>query len=661
MRSLTKKFKASKIGNLLSKHRVFIYPIVIFVIFLILVLFRISGTSIGIYHDYLYGNTSKDTNLLYGKPRPIRSDEWLVATQYTIIQEQNGFNRINTNLLGGQDVSILTDAPYKDWSAVLKPQNFSFFILPFEYAFAFKWWILLVALLISSYSFALKILNKKITLAILFSVIISFSPFVFWWYQSITILPIVYGFLLLLVGMSIVEKTNITFKSNTLKPTVSAALKTTLFTYLLCCFALVFYPPFQIPIALSVVFFLIGHLLNQKLSKKDSIKIGLPVLVSVVMALTVIGAFALTRVDAIKTITGTAYPGKRVLNSGKYNQDKLIVTYLQPLLQSNARGGNYISNQSESSNFILTPFYLVVPFLSLFVWLYIRKKRFDWVLFCLLLCNLLFLAYLFVPNIDIVAKIFLLNIVPHDRLLIGLGFLTIITLIYAAKLYEESKLKITKKVAIIMSLYLIIIFGIMMAAGLQIRHLYPLFVSNRLLILGLGLIVLIGVALIIFKRLKFGLAIIALFSIISVVYIHPLYVGLGPVYNSNITKTVQKLSPPNATWAAAGDIFIEHVPQMSGRPAITGLSAYPNNKFWEQYSEGSDALIYNRYAHIILLPNDDPLKLLGNDTFSVSESCERKVSQKIDYVISINKLDGNCEHLLKTVTYPNATFYFYKQ
>lgn len=645
-----------------SKNRIYIYPALIVVIFFVFVSLKISGTSVGVYHDLLYGNTKKDSNLIFGKPRPIRSDEWLVATQLAIAQESNDFNRINNNVLGGRDTSILMDVPNRDWSSFFKPENFSFFILPFEYAFAFKWWLLLAALLISSYVFALKILNKRILIAVLFSITASCAPFVFWWYQLATLGTLAYGFLMLLVGMWIIEKNTIKIGGKNFGTLSSGLIKSLVFAYLLVCFGFVFYPPFQIPVAISVAFFLLGYLLNQKLTKKDLLVIGLPVLFTLALAGAVIGLFVVSRTEPLRAITETTYPGKRVVASGGYDVKKLLVTYLQPLLQSNSRGANYIMNQSESSNFILTPLYLIIPFVSLFVFMYVKLRRFDWVLFCLIICNLLFLAFLFVPGINGVAKLFFLHLVPQDRLLIGVGFLTSINLIYAIKLYSDTKIVLTKKIKFAIYAYLALLFGVLLWAGLDISHHYPLFITNKLLLLALLLTVLSGVGFILFRKYKFGLGIIALFTLGSVCYIHPLYIGLGPIYKGEISKTIQELSPRNATWASAENILIEHFPQMAGRPSITGVSVYPNNAFWKTYSGMEDDSIYNRYAHITYGPTKDrSLLLAGGDSFIVSESCSSKISERVDFVVSTSPIKDSCERLLRTLSYPNLKLYFYKQ
>ena len=98
--------------------------------------------------------------MIAGSPRGVRSDEWVVNTQMIIAQAANDFKRVNYNI-GGQDMSLISDVPYKEWSIMFKPQNLTFFIMPLEYAFAFKWWLLGFSLIISCYFFYARNISTK--------------------------------------------------------------------------------------------------------------------------------------------------------------------------------------------------------------------------------------------------------------------------------------------------------------------------------------------------------------------------------------------------------------------------------------------------------------------------------------------------------------------
>ncbi|MDQ3123134.1 MAG: hypothetical protein M3Q14_00390 [bacterium] len=655
---------SARVKQLVRDNKIVLFPAFLFALLIILTCLKISGTSIGVYHTYLYGENTKDPSLLFGKPQTVRSDEWLVNTQLTIAQEKNNYERINPHFSEPKDMSLLFDAPYREWSAFFKPQNFSFFVLSVEYAFAFKWWVLLFALMTSVYFFCLKLLPNKILLAIAGSFIIGFSPFMFWWYQTGTIATLTYGFLITLVSMSLIDRTTIQVFGRRLSKKTSVIIKTSLLAYLLTAFALLLYPPFQVPVSLVVFFFLLGYFIQKSIGqpKKTTFSMAMPFLIAVIVTVGIGATYLTSRSDVIHAIGNTVYPGKRVVASGGYDVKKLLVSYLQPQLQQDEHGAKYDKNQSESSNFILLPLFLLIPSIVLVTWLYVKQKKFEWVLASLIACNLLFLAHLFIPSIDVLTKPFLLHLVPHDRLLIGLGFVAIITALYMTKVYMDQKIVLTKKYLWGALAYSFLFFGLMVWAGFETSKIYPDFISSKKLIVLLAAALITGLSLILINKPRPGFLIIALFSIASVLFIHPLYQGLGPLYNNNLTKTIETISNKDATWAAAQSIYIENLPQMSGRSAVTGVAAYPSNKFWKENSDMKNDHIYNRYAHVFLSANDSSsLVLIGTDLFAVSASCTRKVSQKIDYVISTTPLEGSCKKLIKTLHYPNVTFYFYKQ
>lgn len=656
--SLLKKAKTIIVNN-----KVAIFPVILLLILLFMTSLQISGTSVGIYHEYFYGKDAKDPDLLFGKPQPIRSDEWLVNTQMILAQEQNNNQRINHTFNGDKDMSVFFDIPYVEWSALFKPQNFSFFVLPMENAFAFKWWFILFALMMAVYFFCLRLLPNKIWLAIAFSLTLAYSPYVFWWYLPGTIGCLAYGLFILLVGMSLLDRRKLTFFKKSLSTRASVVIKTLMLIYLLVSFALLLYPPFQIPIALAVFFFMLGYFLKRFVGKpkKTMLYALTPFAVAIISTGALCGAYIIDRAEIIETINNTAYPGKRVVTSGGYDAKKLLVPYLQPQLQREGRSSGYGINQSESSSFILLPIFFIIPSIALLMWLYVKQKKFEWVLSSIIVCNLLFLAYLFIPNIDPLTHLFLLHLVPHDRVMIGFGFLAIILLIYMIKVASDAKLIMSKKILGSIVIYSLIFYCLMIWTGFETIKLYPDFISSKKLVLLLASVLMIGFVLLLANRPRAGMTIIALFSLASVLYIHPLYRGLGVIYNNDVTKTIKDVSDSSSVWAAAQDIYIENFPQISGRAAITGVASYPNNSFWKANTDLKDDKIYNRYAHVFLSSNDSaPLVLVAPDLFAVSASCTRKVSQKIDYIISTAPLIGTCHQLLKTLPYPQVTFYFYQ-
>lgn len=435
--------------------------------------------------------------------------------------------------------------------------------------------------------------------------------------------------------------------------------KSLVLSYLLISFALILYVPYLVPIALVVAAYIIGYILNKSktFNKNDWFNIAVPFIGAIVLAAGIGGIFIATHYSEIHTITNTSYPGKRDVLSGGSNVRDLLVTYLQPRLQAVGRGDHYIINQSESSSFILLPLFFILPAIGIIIWLYIKKRRIEWMLVCLVVVSALFAIHLFVPGVNMISKIFLLNLVPQLRLLVGLGLLGLILSTYTV-LVIKSEFKLTKNFIIIAFMYTIFYLILIIAAGIEVSLDYPAFISSKKLIFALAITSTAGLFFLLVGKLRLGLGVLAIFSIASIVNIHPLYVGLGPIYESEVTSKIDLLSDSTSSWAVANDIYLENIPQMSDRKAITGVNPYPSLNFWKKYSTNEE--IYNRYAHIFLTSNDAaPLILVQSDLFAVSLSCSRPINNTINYILSTTPLVGSCNKLIDKIVYPAKTFYFY--
>ena len=108
------------------------FPAIVIVVFFLLVAFKISGSSVGIYHQYLYGEKQQDPDLLYGNPYFVRADEWQSATHLIVAQKYNSFNKTNPHIGSGTNLALQTEVPYKDWTVVFRPHTWGYFMLGLE-------------------------------------------------------------------------------------------------------------------------------------------------------------------------------------------------------------------------------------------------------------------------------------------------------------------------------------------------------------------------------------------------------------------------------------------------------------------------------------------------------------------------------------------------
>ncbi|HSX07913.1 MAG TPA: hypothetical protein VLG11_03375 [Candidatus Saccharimonadales bacterium] len=642
---------------------VWFFPAILTLILLVLTVCKISGTSIGIYQIYFNGS-AKDSNLVVGRPEAIRSDEWVVNTQMTIAQKNNNYARINHNIGNGQDMSVILDVPYKEWSQVFKPHNLAFFALPFDYAFALKWWIMAYLLILSCYFFILTLMPERKLFAALISIALASSAFIQWWYQYITIGPVYYSLFAATIGVQIMRS----------KRLRNQLLWGALLAYILVCFVLVLYPPFQIACALAVAAFFVGYLLQRYkgLPGRDFWRrLGI-IFGSLVVAGILSLTFFMTRSSVVHTTENTAYPGKRLQKSGGFSLPHLLSGSLDFDLQQQGHAAHYllpslgIVNQSEDSNFILLLPFLLVPAAFVLYKDYRRRAKIDWPLLLVTLTFLGALAWLFVPHLDFLGKITLLNRVPHTRLLIGIGLLNILQLVLVVRRLAETPREFwPRKITLG---YAALVFLVELALGLHAVHSFPGFIGNyRAVAFALPIPIIMYLLL----RKKFVLAALgyAIFAIFTSFYINPLYRSTSIVTDTPLSQAIHNIAAKDPGRWALEVGYLENFPAMNGAHSLSGLYTYPQLSIWAQVDPGNEQYIYNRYAHTNFIFDRDPaenmstqLVLSGGDHFGIAtEPCGAFLrNNSVRFLLTEVPLPNSCTQLVQKVTYPARVFYIYK-
>lgn len=642
---------------------VWAFPLTLFLLVIILTSLKISGSSIGMYHNILYGSTVKDPNLVFGKPRAIRSDEWIGTTPLTISQERNGFPQFNQDINTGREVSTKSDIPALNWTAIFKPHMWSYYVLPLEQAFAFRWWSITYLLIVAGYFLFLRITKAKI-FSIILSLAFGLSPFLLWWYQAGATLTLAYGFLIILWGMKIIDKDRLKhIKNERFSDLASAGI----IGYLLSCFALVFYPPYQIPVALVVASYLLGYSLSKFFGKKYSLsklskRLGV-IIFGAFIAATVSFVFVTTHQASFKALSESVYPGHRTVSSGGLPMLNIFDAFLMPVFQSDSRGANYFLNQSEASNFILIMPFLIIPALLIVFYEYKKRHKIDWVFVSIIVCCLLFLARAFVHYGNPFYKLLLLHRVPHQRLMIGVGFAGILLTVL---IYQKLKsVSIPKRQIQLMAIaYGAVCFSVVIAVGLHSKDHYPLFISNILVIIGLALFFVSIIVLLLAKKPIPFACMLLLFTLFSGFYVNPLYRGLDMLTKNKAVERIEQVSTVNDDWVVIDDgITFETFPLLANRRTYSGKQLYPDLSFWSQIDKGKNEKIYNRQAHVQFSTNmksNKKIELISNSTFRVKFECTNFIKDNVEYALATYPVNLPCVELVEKIPYPRLTFNIYR-
>ncbi len=647
------------------KTSIWAFPLALFLVLVVLTSLRLSGTSVGMYYSNLYGSHAKDPNLIWGHPRAIRSDEWLAGSQMTVSQSKNGYPRFNKDFGSGRDVSLAGEIPSKDWSTIFKPQNWSFMILPLEFAFAFKWWLLMFLLILSVYFFVLRVFPGQKVFAILIGIAIGLSPFSMWWYQTGSFLTLAWGFFILIMFLRLINGEQVPFVKNKL---LSDALHVIGLSFLLGCFGFIFYPPFQISVALVIGFFILGYTLQKLISEKfnwaDLAKrLGLVLIATVVTA--VIGlTFVATHRGPINGLNQSLYPGHRRIDGGALKLLNVFDSYVMPVQQSDFRGGHFIYNQSEASNFILLLPFLLIPGFAV-IWLDWRKhKKIDFILLSLQICALLMFIRVFTKLGGPLFNLLLLDRVPSVRLIIGMGFLGILQMLYLIKKINTLKIKPRQLYTWALG-YGLACLAVLLMISAYIMHHYPLFLHNPIIISGLAIaFTVLIIALLSGHKMLFAICFL-MFTLASSFKIIPLYRGLGFLTHSNLVQRMEAISSPKDSWVTVGDDagVYENFGWLAGRRSLSGAQLYPDLNFWKQLAGQKYEYIYNREGHAFFSDSPNftvPIDKVSSDSFKVKFKCSSFILKNIQYALSVHPLTEQCVSLKEKISYPQTDFYLYK-
>jgi len=418
--------------------------------------------------------------------------------------------------------------------------------------------------------------------------------------------------------------------------------------------------------------FVAGYLLaHRKILPKKELLASLAIIV-VAAGLAGAGAIAFvkTRADTVQTIQNTAYPGHRVVLSGGYDLPHLLASNYAPLFQANSRGNSYKIfsdtklNQSESSNFIL-----LIPFLApLALYLLYKdwrnKKPTDWPLVFVVAMFGIFLAWLYVPGIDILGKVFLLNQVPDTRLLIGVGLLNLLCLLLLMRRWDAAKTPWLK------SRPAVVVAGVIFIAEIIVGFITwkrsPGFVHLPEVV-ALALPLPLITYWLVRKKPLWAAGGLLLFSFASVVLINPLYAGMGQIVQTSVSTHIKSIAAadPAGRWAIEPD-YLENFAIVNGAKSLSGTYSYPQLDLWSHLDASPD--IYNRYAHVQFAFDRDTqtqtptqLNLITPDHFVVAtEPCSDYLRQHhVRYLLTAKPIDADCLELRHNLRYPARSFYIY--
>lgn len=296
------------------------FEAILMVLFLLYSILYITPSSYGVALS-LFG--LKGDGLLWGTPKPIRSDEWAVWTPYMQVAVNNGFSQFNKLSMFHENLRSFNALPLYDWALIFKPLMWPFLIFEPARAFSIHHGLIILSFIFGwqlfFQTFITKINNAlhpetsyyRIS-SIFFSLLIFESSFVqVWWTTLGPILAITpWVILALLQNMHLLKKYCI-------------------LSYLLVVWVLSHTYP---PIIISSGYFFLIALLVCNISLLKSIR-NLSCYLLAGMTAAVIVYFYYH--DVINIISNTVYPGKRISLGGDVDWLLVLSSFLPYIIQSN--------------------------------------------------------------------------------------------------------------------------------------------------------------------------------------------------------------------------------------------------------------------------------------------------------------------------------------
>ena len=600
-----------------------------FLLLIMLVSFKISGSSMGCWKLFLGDGES---GIRLGEPRVWRSDEWGTLTPLCFRQQYNTLGAYNrySQTLG----SILTDnmlvygQPSWDILTLFRPFYWGYLFFGSERGLSWFWCSRLIVLFLSWFELGMLITDGQKKLSVMLSVCVSFAPFLQWWFAINGLVEmLIYGACFVLGSNYLVSRV-----FNPRKIAVAVGMAVCAVGYVLT-----FYPTWMVPVAWGFVplfLWVVIWKFNRKVLRRVDVVPWLLIFVITAAGLTVL---AVTSWDVIKAELNSVYPGNAPSSSGGTGL-WWMMKYPISLVSRFSMNELIVENSSiicfAPAGFILA------------LWVIIKEKKKDPLLILLLGMNL-FLAWYYCVGIPKwLAKILLLSFVNSNRGPQVLGFLRLTLFVRAVALKEKAPKRWLAVLAAVISsavpMRLALGFTKYEPGGLR----YEYFDTAEKIVVVWAILAVVFYLLYRARKSKYTMAVLGVCTVVlaSSIWINPVAKGVPEITKSETMQQIRDLvkEDPQAIWLVVDMAYpATNIPAMAGADCLNTTQTYPQKTRWEMLDqEGECEDIYNRYCHIrASLGSKTMLELVSTDYVEVTLSPEDLKKLNIRYIVSTNDFD----------------------
>lgn len=560
------------------------------VLLILLVVGKLSGSSLGYYDRMLSDNTENYVeSTLLGTPQGLRGDEWAVEKPYYFAQDSMDYAYFNRNLmLDGCDMVVSAFAPVKDIMILTRPDLWGFLFLPRDYAFSFYWNLRIIALFMASFELG-AMLTQKNKFGVILGLFICFAPPVQWWLSQVIIIIIWSGEYFIVFFNKLLQANR----------KLQKYLYLLLGSWMALIYIFTLYPAVQVPMG----YIFAGMLLYLIIKNWDCKPFGASHIYCYGCMLGIIGCFCMYYYKmsgtAMATILNTIYPGKSrswMTLSWDYELLQLVnpVTWCK-YLQS-------INNCEASQYYSYAPFVIVG---LLFLLVKKSDKEISKILLIKILVIISSLLWLisYLPVMPLFNKVTLLSFTYPVRILLASGYGFMLSVVIILSVCQEKVFAEEKKIKRIIATGMYMILVMLALNSTLLKEYLGEGSMAKICILGLsgvyvytGYLFLLGTA----QAYKRFVTLFFIVSVISTVFVNPITYGTDSMFEKVTMNEIRKINEKEkGRWMVSGNTTIANLVTAQGVGRVNGTYYYPDIKMMEIIDpEHEYENMWNQYAHI---------------------------------------------------------------
>ncbi|MBT1161480.1 hypothetical protein JS541_06465 [Bifidobacterium sp. SO1] len=597
------------------------------------VLLNVSGSSLGMWNDWLGHDMSQ--GVVWGTPRSIRSDEYIVGTPLAFSQAYNGYGYFN-DLFGNKaaDMFIIKDAPVITWAEIFRPFHWGYLVFGSARGLAFYWSARLVVLFLAAYEFFLCVTNERIDgvpseqikhkgVACFGAALITFAPLTQWWF-AVNSLP----------EMLIAMFTAIVCFDRYLLDTRSGRRAAYLAVILGCAgmYALSLYPAWQITLGYVLVVLILFTIVRRwsriRIHAVDVAVIAVELLVFAGIMTTVV----MLSFDTIQSTMNTVYPGSRKSVGGGYQWPQLFsstATLMLPFKEFVVKPGVAL-NTVEISLFVdLFPVGIVLSVINM-----VKARKAD-VLGVLLIVVVAVLAVFMCVGFPLwLSSALMLTAVPSGRAMVAFGVANIILLVRAVAQRQQH-----------LPVAWIVLIGIAYAAVdlWGARRVYSTYMNLPACLVCVAFCVVFVMSVLLRGAIVRFVATIVSVAVLFVsgMSVNPVQHGTAPLTEQPMItqiRSVQQNDP--GMWVTDGtdSAILANLLVANGIRTLNALEVTPDMDTWRKLDpDGAQEKTYNRYAYISVNLEQDAqqtFQLISPDMYLLRISPAQLKSLGVSYILT---------------------------